>query len=143
RSTTTRRAKPEAVLRQAQAAIVTLANEWKKTFENFANNNHPVPPVMIVVCDNTDLAEVIHADIARGHVFSELSNDNGNEVTIRIDSKLLEKAESATEPSAISNSDNSEKLRRRVATIGKQGEPGEGVRCVVSVMMLNEGWDAQ
>jgi type III restriction enzyme len=142
RSTTTRRAKPEAVLRQAQAAIVTLANEWKKTFENFLANDRPIPPVMIVVCDNTDLAEVVHTDIASGHVFSELTNQNAKEVTIRIDSKLLEKAESVTDPS-ISRVDIAEELRRKVATIGKMGEPGEQVRCVVSVMMLNEGWDAQ
>ena len=29
-----------------------------------------------------------------------------------------------------------------VATVGKPGEPGEHVRCVVSVSMLTEGWDA-
>jgi type III restriction enzyme len=33
-------------------------------------------------------------------------------------------------------------LRRVIATVGKPGEPGEFVRCVVSVAMLNEGWDA-
>jgi type III restriction enzyme len=35
-----------------------------------------------------------------------------------------------------------EKLRRVVSTVGKRGEPGEHVRCVVSVSMLTEGWDA-
>ena len=35
-----------------------------------------------------------------------------------------------------------EELRRVVATVGKQGQPGEHVRCVVSVSMLTEGWDA-
>ena len=29
-----------------------------------------------------------------------------------------------------------------VATVGKEGQPGEHVRCVVSVSMLTEGWDA-
>ena len=29
-----------------------------------------------------------------------------------------------------------------MATIGKPGQPGEQIRCVVSVAMLNEGWDA-
>ena len=36
-----------------------------------------------------------------------------------------------------------EELRRVVATVGKRGEPGEHVRCVVSVAMLTEGWDAK
>jgi type III restriction enzyme len=38
--------------------------------------------------------------------------------------------------------DIAEELRRIVSTVGKQGQPGEHVRCVVSVAMLNEGWDA-
>ncbi len=29
-----------------------------------------------------------------------------------------------------------------MATVGEAGQPGERVRCVVSVAMLNEGWDA-
>jgi type III restriction enzyme len=29
-----------------------------------------------------------------------------------------------------------------VVTVGKSGQPGEHVRCVVSVAMLTEGWDA-
>jgi type III restriction enzyme len=33
-------------------------------------------------------------------------------------------------------------LRQVIATVGKPGEPGEQVRCVVSVAMLTEGWDA-
>jgi len=32
-----------------------------------------------------------------------------------------------------------EELRKIVSTVGK---PGEHIRCVVSVAMLNEGWDA-
>jgi type III restriction enzyme len=35
-----------------------------------------------------------------------------------------------------------EELRKIIATVGKPGEPGEFVRCVVSVAMLTEGWDA-
>src|SRR6202011_4851335 len=35
-----------------------------------------------------------------------------------------------------------EELRKIIATVGKAGEPGEFVRCVVSVAMLTEGWDA-
>ena len=36
-----------------------------------------------------------------------------------------------------------EVLRRVLNTVGKPGEPGEGVRCVVSVGMITEGWDAR
>lgn len=33
-------------------------------------------------------------------------------------------------------------LREVMNTVGKQGQLGEGIRCVVSVSMLTEGWDA-
>jgi type III restriction enzyme len=69
RQTARRRAKPESVLREAEGALATLASEWKKTFEEFQRAGSPVPPVMIVVCDNTDLAKLVHEHIARGKSF--------------------------------------------------------------------------
>src|SRR5690606_19307844 len=60
--------------------------------------------------------------------------------TIRIDSKLLAEAES--EQPGKKKQDAAEELRRIVSTVGRPGEPGEHVRCVVSVSMLTEGWDA-
>ena len=35
-----------------------------------------------------------------------------------------------------------EYVRRTFNTVGKTGEPGEHVRCIISVSMLTEGWDA-
>src|SRR5207247_1116860 len=61
--------------------------------------------------------------------------------TLRIDSKLLDEAESAVEGQTRQQA--AEILRQKVATVGKEGQPGEQVRCVVSVAMLTEGWDAQ
>ncbi|MFO3796061.1 MAG: BPTD_3080 family restriction endonuclease [Anaerolineales bacterium] len=147
RQTTRRRAKPESVLREAQGALVMLASEWEKTFEEFQKANSPVPPVLIVVCDNTDLAKLVHEHIARGNVLTELENRNGEEVTFRIDTKLLSEAESAMEGETKQQA--AERLRKTVDTVGKtewEGEgdpPGKNIRCVVSVGMLNEGWDAQ
>jgi type III restriction enzyme len=122
-----------------------LASEWKKTFEAFQQAGSPVPPVMIVVCDNTDLAKLVHEHIAKGKVLAELENRDGQtEVTFRIDTKLLAAAvEGETKQEA------AERLRKVVDTVGKtewegEGEPpGKHIRCVVSVGMLNEGWDAQ
>ena len=34
-------------------------------------------------------------------------------------------------------------MRRMMNTVGKPGQPGEHVRCVVSVSMLTEGWDTR
>lgn len=141
-----RRAKPESVLREAEGALATLASEWKRTFEAFQKAGSPVPPVLIVVCDNTDLAKLVHEHIAQGRVLDELRNREGAPaVTLRIDTKLLAEAE-ATEGET--KSEAAERLRQTIATVGKtewegEGEPpGKSVRCVVSVSMLTEGWDA-
>ena len=56
-------------------------------------------------------------------------------------SKLLVEAESQLD--TIGKLGKAEELREKVNTIGKIGEPGEQIRCVVSVAMLTEGWDAQ
>jgi type III restriction enzyme len=148
RQTARRRAKPESVLREAEGALATLASQWKETFEEFQRTGSPVPPVMIVVCDNTDLAKLVHEHIARGRVIEELENNERNgEVTFRIDTKLLAEAEAAIEGET--KKEAAERLRKIVDTIGKtewEGEgdpPGKNIRCVVSVGMLNEGWDAQ
>jgi len=147
RATARRRAKPESVLREAQGALAMLASQWQKKAKEWAANNQPVPPAMIAVCDNTSLAKLVHEHIAGGGVVKELENRRGAEVTIRIDSKLLAEAESAVEGQ--SKEDASELLRKTVDTVGKtewEGEgdpPGKNVRCVVSVGMLSEGWDAQ
>jgi len=147
RQTARRRAKPESVLREAEGALATLASEWKKTFDEFQRSGSPVPPVMIVVCDNTDLAKLVHEHIARGNVLPELANGPEGEMTFRIDTKLLAEAEKAMEGET--KAEAAQRLRKVVDTIGKlewEGEgdpPGKHIRCVVSVGMLTEGWDAQ
>jgi type III restriction enzyme len=168
--------KPEVVYRKAEDALITLAGEWKERYEQVqaaAPGQERIPPVMILVCDNTAIADHFHRQISgeesvevddgegddddkaagrkrkkkkqkrygTGHVFPELlSNQKGAEVTLRIDSELLAEAESQN-PSA-TRKEAAEELRHIVATIGKVGECGEKVRCVVSVNMLSEGWDA-
>jgi type III restriction enzyme len=163
RATGKRKPKPEAILREVDGALKQLAGEWKKKFEEFQKNNSPVPPVMIVVCDNTNIAELVFEYISgerwekyidekgkkrqrkvyeTGAIFPEFfSNSPEREVTIRIDTKLLSEAEERED--GISKQDAAEALRRKVATVGKVGLPGQDVRCVVSVAMLTEGWDAQ
>ena len=171
--------KPEVVYRKAEDALLTLAGEWKQKLEQVrssAPGQDRSPPVMILVCDNTDIAkhfyrvisgeELIEADgpdeedvdddetprrrkkklKAQKHYgtglpgFPELWNRAGAEVTLRIDSNLLAAAESE-DPNA-TRKDAADELRKIVSTVGKPGEAGEQIRCVVSVNMLSEGWDA-
>lgn len=179
--------KPDVVYREAEPALKQLAGQWVERFK-YIQEAKPgqvqAPPVVIIVCDNTDVAEVLYRKISgeeptevvtaedvaeveadedgddeetaprrskgkakprvsygHGVVFPEyFQNTATTKRTIRIDSDLLAKAES--EDPAVSKKDIAEALRRVVSTVGKRGEPGEHVRCVVSVAMLTEGWDA-
>lgn len=182
-----RKPKPDVVYREAEAALTQLAGQWVERFK-YIQEAKPgqvqVPPALIIVCDNTDIAEVFYrkisgeepveqvteADVAEVEAEDDDSDDTptpgrkpakqkervsyGNGVvfpeyfqntpttkrTIRIDTALLAKAES--EDSTQTRAEAGEALRKVVATVGKKGEPGEHVRCVVSVSMLTEGWDA-
>lgn len=158
--------KPEFVLREAQAALTTLASQWKERFDQHRNATRQqasVPPVMIVVCDNTDLAQLFFEHISGetsveeeetvkgktkvkkvtrygpSKLFEELRNEPEQTVTLRIDTKLLAEAETGQ---GQTKGQAAERLREVVATVGEPGAPGEKVRCVVSVQMLTEGWDA-
>ncbi|HMN77642.1 MAG TPA: DEAD/DEAH box helicase family protein [Burkholderiaceae bacterium] len=170
--------KPEVVYRKAQDALLTLAGQWKGRLAQIdaaSPGSDRTPPVMILVCDNTDIAEHFHRMISGEETmvveadddedddedaaprrkrkpkavkryggglqgFPELANGPGQERTIRIDSNLLAAAESG-DPNA-TRKEAAEELRRVVASVGKPGAPGAQVRCVVSVNMLSEGWDA-
>ena len=163
--------KPEVIYREAEDALNTLAGQWHERFEYIqeaSDAQEKTPPVLIIVCDNTDIAEHFYRKISgervvevidennttkkrkkketkivyeRGSVFPEfLDNSEGVTRTLRIDSKMLAEAES--EDPNKNRSQAAEDLRQIVATIGKLGKSGEQIRCVVSVAMLNEGWDA-
>jgi type III restriction enzyme len=177
-----RRPKPAVVYREAEGALQQLAGQWKERFEYVQNatpGQEHVPPVMIVVCDNTDIAELVYEKISgetkveqvtqadieedeeedeapvkgkgksktkwltsygQSEVLPHFQNTIERKHTIRIDTKLLAEAESGDFKKG--KKDFAEELRRVVATVGKVGQPGEHVRCVVSVGMLTEGWDA-
>lgn len=130
------------ILIGTEGALATLASEWRKTLATWQADGRTTPPVLILVCNETGTAQVLHSYIAAGQVLPELKNQPGQpEVTIRIDSRLLAEAESRNDGE--SKADAGERLREVLATVGKPGQPGEHVRCVVSVGMLTEGWDAQ
>jgi type III restriction enzyme len=133
----------DRLLTEVESALATLASAWQGEFERWRAEGRLVPPAMIVVCDQTATAERVAGFIARGAVIAELANrPDEPDRTLRIDSALLAKAEEQAEAGQ-SSEQAAEALRLRVATVGKPGQPGADVRCVVSVAMLSEGWDAQ
>lgn len=155
--------KPQSIYKYAEPALAMLAGEWRKQFQKYQEDaaGHPfIPPVLIIVCDNTEISEVFFRQISgeqeyetvddEGNtitrtrynpsgIFPELGNTATAQNTIRIDTRLLAKIE--TEEGE-SKDTAALRLREVIDTVGKRGGPGEQVRCIVSVAMLTEGWDA-
>lgn len=158
---------PEDTWLYAQAAFNTLASQWQERFE-YHKSARPgqqfIPPVIIVVCDNTDIAQYFFERISGeveeeiteiagnrkkttrvkrfnpgGVAFEALANTAERTVTLRIDSKIIAEAESGE---GGSRQKEAERLRALIANVGTKGTEGENIRSVVSVQMLTEGWDA-
>jgi type III restriction enzyme len=128
-------------LTEVDGPLKQLAGSWRDTFVRWRDAGKAVPPAMIVVCNDTKMAELLEKHVAEyGEAGEELRN-NGKQVTLRIDSKLLSDAEARDE--AESQQDAAERIRRVVGSVGKEGQPGEQIRCLISVAMLSEGWDAR
>lgn len=174
---------PEIVMNYAAAPINLLAQEWHERFvewEQYSKQQqrHPVPPVFIVVCRDTAVAREVHSWLANGNDGYGVSppwfrNTPGQEVTVRIDSKVVEDIEAG------GTKDETLRLRFILDTVGKAEwpggkvpeewselvrkhndkaasddnddalkwideriPPGRDIRCIVSVAMLAEGWDA-
>ena len=128
-----------AYLGEADGPLKQLAGAWEKTYARWAEAGRTTPPVMVLVCHDTKVAQMLEQHIAvLGEASPMLLNPPGGPaVTIRIDSKALERAEAGAGDA------DAEQTRRIVATVGKPGKPGEQVRCLISVAMLSEGWDAR
>ncbi len=166
------RPKPEVVWVKANDALLQLAGQYKERYSYFQgrnDNNLAIPPVMIIVCDNTNIAELYFQNISgetaierdqiitrgkkrgqtkivkqkgygMGQVFPDIfSNENNILNTLRIDSKTIE--ETDTEE-GLNKDEGKKQLRLLVDTVGQKGKPGEKIKCVISVQMLTEGWDA-
>jgi len=131
-------------LSEVDGPLKQLAGAWYETYSAWvADGDRMIPPVMIVVCNETKMAEMLEKHIAeRGEASPALVNKpHEAQATVRIDSKLLADAEARDEGE--SAQDAAARLRELVATVGKSGQPGEQVRCLISVGMLSEGWDAR
>jgi type III restriction enzyme len=136
-------------------AYYLLGYDWLETKKDWEKAGHKIPPVMITVANRTETAARIEYAFNHGKIrITELCNP---ERTLRIDSKVLDMAESAEEPVAefeeptgeedespkLTKKQEAELLRQKVDTVGQAGHPGEQIQNVISVGMLSEGWDAK
>lgn len=164
--------KPEAVVKWAHHPLGLIAGQWESVRREWEAKGDPRPPVLIIVCKDTKLAKVVYEWIADGATWTEvpafgvesLRNRDGVRNTIRVDSKVVSETDSDE-----SASDDNQWLRYTLDTVGRtdwphDGQqrpiypagfvelarkreeplhpPGRDVRCIVSVGMLTEGWDA-
>ncbi|MBF2760902.1 MAG: DEAD/DEAH box helicase family protein [Ectothiorhodospiraceae bacterium AqS1] len=143
-----------------------LANDWLSTYRDWKAKGFKTPPVMITVANRTETAARVHDFFEKDRLGIEELSDP--EHILHIDSRVLEQAEgdesvllgeagvdrsSSTDSSAAdgarffsrkkSKKDRAQALREKVYSVGKEGRSGEGVRKVISVGMLSEGWDAK
>ncbi len=100
-------------------------------FRNFDDYGEPLPRPNTLLIDSEQLesGEALDAN------FHEYAKDE-------IDRFKREIIERSGDPHAADNLTDQDLLREVMNTVGKAGQLGESIRCVVSVSMLTEGWDA-
>ena len=132
-------------------AYYLLGKDWQVLYQAWQDAGSVVPPVMITVANRTETAARIKYAFDHGRIpVPELCVP---ELTVHIDSKTMDEAESAVPQAASPSDDESERklskkdaaviLRETVDTVGQRGKRGEQIRNVISVGMLSEGWDAK
>lgn len=155
----------EALPKLVQDAYTLLGADWRETRKQWNEAGHPSPPVMLTVCNRTETAARIEYYFTHGDAFwPEL---HAPDQTLRVDSRVLEKAEIGESTAADKNYESrlnaildaadipdahkkrlqglkkEELLREIVDNVGKRGTAGQNLQNVISVAMLSEGWDAK
>lgn len=151
-----RKAKPEESLPDLlTTAYYFLGKDWLETAETWQQACQKIPPVMITVCNRTETAARVEYSFNHGKIL--IDELNCPEKTLRIDSKVLDEAESRLDlddmqtveddeesgERKLSKKEQAEQLRQTVDTVGREGKPGGHIQNVIAVAMLSEGWDAK
>jgi type III restriction enzyme len=148
-----------------QQAYMLLGADWRETEKQWRDAGHAVPPVMLTVCNRTETAARIEHYFVKGDAYwPEL---HAPARTLRVDSRVLEKAEIGETASAdkdyearlreiveaanipedtkrfLREMKKEDLLREIVDNVGKRGRAGQNLQNVISVAMLSEGWDAK
>jgi type III restriction enzyme len=169
---------------ELQTALDALYGHYQKTYGLWQQEKISVPPVFIIVCNNTSTSKLVYDYVSGFYRLGEDGktpvhhagrlelfrnyDESGNHLarprTLLIDSEQLESGEALDKDFRDMASDEIERFRREMIergdvekarkitdqdllreamnTVGKEGKLGEPIRCVVSVSMLTEGWDA-
>ncbi len=118
-------------------AYMLLGRDWTEVKREWDKRGHPVPPVLITVCNKTHTAARVTRAF-KNNMFG-LDGLSDPKHILHVDTVTMRKAEA--QESAGQN--EAEELRRKIDTVGKRGELGGQIRNIVAVQMLSEGWDAR
>ncbi|MBW0004511.1 MAG: DEAD/DEAH box helicase family protein [Hyphomicrobiales bacterium] len=118
--------------RKNEDGTETFHNGRLPLFQNFDDNTgNPLPRPNTLLIDS----EQLEAGDALDPNFREMAKDE-------IDRFRRELVERTGDPRAGENLTDQDLLREAMNTVGKPDQLGGAIRCVVSVSMLTEGWDA-
>lgn len=155
----------EALPKLVQDAYTLLGADWREHRRQWMESGHHSPPVMLTICNRTETAARIEHYFTQGDAhWPELHEPDR---TLRVDSKVLEKAELGEASGSDKNYEKKlksivkasnlpetrkqqllglkkeELLREMVDNVGKRNGAGQDLQNVISVAMLSEGWDAK
>jgi type III restriction enzyme len=119
-------------LRENEDGTAKLVNGRLALFRNFDDatcNPLPRPNTLLIDSEQLESGEALDKN------FRRMAADE-------IDRFRREVVERTGDIRAAENLSDQDLLREAMNTVGKPGQLGAGVRCVVSVSMLTEGWDA-
>lgn len=158
---------PDTVIRPLDA----LYRLYKAHFKKYVTSKITIPPVFIIVVDSIINAKAIYDYIAGYTIhdkdknsifipgaydlFSNGSPNASNGLNTILVHSRMDEDESLHSMQRIfrdeaqkifddsTHKSSYETIREVLTTVGKKGKLGEQVRCVISVSMLTEGWDAK
>jgi len=116
---------------KTQDGTKNLENSRFELFRNFDENGNSLARPRTLLIDSQQL----ESDDSLDDNFREAAKDE-------IERFRMERLQRSGSREEADNISDKEFLREVMNTVGKAGQLGESIRCVVSVAMLSEGWDA-
>ena len=117
--------------RENDDGSTSLQNGRLELFRNFDEygNQYPRPRTLLIDSEQLESGDALDRD------FRKMARDEID----RFRREIIERTGDRRQAEKISDQDL---LREVMNTVGKPGRLGDSIRCVVSVSMLTEGWDA-